>query len=64
MAGVFFNLAGADSTPAREALQRDLSPKLSAYASEIVNNRALFDRIETLWQARDTLGWTPNRPAS
>ncbi|MCL1627623.1 M3 family metallopeptidase [Roseibaca sp. V10] len=56
VAGVFFNLAGADSTPAREALQRELSPKLSAYSSQIVNNRALFDRIETLWQARDTLG--------
>ena len=56
VAGVFFNLAGADSTPAREELQRDLSPKLSAYSSEIVNNRALFDRVETLWQARDTLG--------
>lgn len=56
VAGVFFNLAGADSTPAREALQRELSLKLSAYSSEIVNNRALFDRIETLWQARDSLG--------
>ncbi|NBB97090.1 MAG: peptidase M3 [Alphaproteobacteria bacterium] len=56
VAGVFFNLSSADSTPAREELQRDLSPKLSAYSSEIVNNRALFDRIEALWQARDTLG--------
>ncbi|MCC1480875.1 M3 family metallopeptidase [Roseibaca sp. Y0-43] len=56
VAGVFFNLCSADSTPAREELQRDLSPKLSAYSSEIVNNRALFDRIEMLWAARDTLG--------
>ncbi|TVR47626.1 MAG: M3 family peptidase [Rhodobacteraceae bacterium] len=55
VAGVFFNLAGSDSNPEREALQRDLSPRLSAYASEIVNNRALFDRIEVLWTTRDTL---------
>ncbi len=55
VAGVFFNLAGSDSNPEREALQRDLSPRLSAYASGIVNNRALFDRIEALWTARDTL---------
>lgn len=54
--GVFWNLAGSDSNPAREALQRDLSPKLSAYSSEIINNKALFERIETLWEARDTLG--------
>ena len=54
--GVFYNLAGADSTSAREALQRDLAPKMSAFSSEIINNRALFQRIETLWQERETLG--------
>jgi peptidyl-dipeptidase Dcp len=58
VAGVFFNIAGSDSNPAREALQRDLAPKLSAFSSEITNNRALFQRIDTLWQARDTLGLT------
>jgi peptidyl-dipeptidase Dcp len=58
VAGVFFNLAGADSNPAREALQRDLAPKLSAFASEVTNNRALFTRIDDLWQRRDGLGLT------
>src|SRR3989338_10689925 len=56
VAGVFYNLAGADSTPAREALQRDLAPKMSAFSSEVTNNRALFSRIETLWQGRGGLG--------
>ena len=56
VSGVFYNLAGADSTPAREALQRDLAPKLSAFASEVTNNAGLFGRIEALWQGRDTLG--------
>ncbi len=55
---VFFNLAGTDSNPAREALMRDLSPKLSAYGSEITMNPALFARIEALWLRRDTLGLT------
>jgi len=58
VAGVFFNIAGSDSTPAREALQRDLAPKLSAFSSEITNNRALFGRIDALWQARGTLALT------
>ena len=58
VAGVFFNLSGSDSNATREELQRDLSPKLSAYSSEIVNNRALFDRIEALWTARDGLDLT------
>jgi len=61
VSGVFYNLTGADSTPAREALQSEMAPKLSAYASEITNNRALFGRIEALWQARDTLGLTPEQ---
>ena len=56
VSGVFYNLAGADSTPAREALMRDLAPKLSAFSSEITNNKALFARIEDLWQRRDALG--------
>tara|TARA_R110002096_G_scaffold136122_3_gene288436 strand:- start:381 stop:2399 length:2019 start_codon:yes stop_codon:yes gene_type:complete len=56
VAGVFYNLAGADSTPEREALQRDLAPKMSAFSSEVTNNRRLFARIEELWARRDDLG--------
>jgi peptidyl-dipeptidase Dcp len=55
VSGVFFNLAGADSNDAREALQRDLAPKLSGFASEITNDRRLFGRIEALWAQRDAL---------
>ena len=54
--GVFWNVAGADSNPAREALEVDLAPKLSAYSSELTSNRALFARIEALWRGRDGLG--------
>ncbi|MEZ5913279.1 MAG: M3 family metallopeptidase [Paracoccaceae bacterium] len=61
VAGLFFNLAGADSTPDREALQRDLAPKLSAFSSEIMMNAALFSRVETLWQTRDGLGLNPEQ---
>jgi peptidyl-dipeptidase Dcp len=61
VAGVFFNIAGSDSNPAREALQRELAPKLSAFSSEVTNNRALFQRIETLWQTRASLNLTPEQ---
>lgn len=61
VAGVFYNLAGADSTPAREALMRDLAPKMSAFHSEVTGNTALFARIETLWQARETLALDPEQ---
>ncbi len=53
---VFFTLAGADSNPKRLELQRDFSPKLAAYSSSIYGNKALFARIKTLWDTRDTLG--------
>ncbi len=56
--GVFYNVAGADSNDAREALQREFAPKLSAYGSEISENKALFARVEALWQARETLDLT------
>ncbi len=58
VAGVFYNLAGSDSNPAREEMQRDFAPKLSALSSEISNNSKLFARIDDLWGRRDTLGLT------
>ncbi len=48
VASVFFNIAGADSNPEFEALQRDLSPKLAAYSSELLMNDALFARVAAI----------------
>ena len=55
VAGVFYNLAGADSNDAREALMRDYAPRLSAHSSAIFSNKPLFARIKAVWEARDTL---------
>ncbi len=54
----FYTLAGADTNEARNALQREFSPKLAAYGSEVSMNPKLFARIEALWEARDGLGLT------
>ena len=59
--GVFFTLAGTDTNDARNALQREFSPKLAAYSSEITMNAELFQRIETLWAAKDSLDLTPEQ---
>ncbi len=59
--GAFYGMAGADTNEVRDGLMRDLSPLLSAYASEISSNAALFARIETLWDARESLGLTPEQ---
>ncbi|ETX30108.1 M3 family metallopeptidase [Roseivivax isoporae] len=52
---VFFSLAGAHTNDRRQALQREFSPKLADHSSAIFANRALFDRIRTLWEARADL---------
>ena len=56
--GTFYTVAGADSNPAREALQREFAPKLSAYGSWVTAHAALFERVEYLWNQRDTLDLT------
>jgi peptidyl-dipeptidase Dcp len=53
--GTFFTVAGADSNPAREALQRDFSPKIAAHYAEISANKALYGRVADLWARRETL---------
>jgi len=53
---VFFSVAGADSNPAREALQRDFSAKMAAHFAAISSNKALFARLAELWARRDDLG--------
>ncbi|MEL7012580.1 MAG: M3 family metallopeptidase [Pseudomonadota bacterium] len=55
---VFYTVSGADTNPKRQKLQREFSPKLAAYSSEIYGNKALFERIEEVWNSRDTLDLT------
>ncbi|AHD08553.1 M3 family metallopeptidase [Phaeobacter gallaeciensis] len=55
---VFYSVAGADSNPEREALQRAFSLKLAAHFSAITANKALYARIKSVWDQRDTLDLT------
>ena len=55
---VFFSVAGADSNPTREALQREFSPKLAAHFAEISSNKALFERVAAVWDTRDSVDLT------
>ncbi len=54
----FFTLVSTNANPTLEELQREFSPRLAAYSSEITMNAALFERIDALWQARDTADLT------
>jgi len=58
ISSLFWNKAGAHSNDAIQALERDIAPKMSRHYSKISMNAALFERIDTLWDARDTLALT------
>lgn len=54
----FYAVNGADTNPKREEIARIFSPKLADLSSKIYSNKVLFQRIDTLYQTRDTLGLT------
>ena len=56
VANVFFVLAGADTSDAIEAVEREVSPLLARHGNALYLNRALYARIADLWQRRDGLG--------
>ncbi|UWQ40804.1 M3 family metallopeptidase [Leisingera aquaemixtae] len=56
--GVFFTVAGADSNPKRQELQREFSPKLAAHFSAITANKALYARVKAVWDQRAELDLT------
>ncbi len=53
---VFFNMTSAHTNSDIQALQAELSPMLSAHSDNILLNRNLFARIETLYDKKDELG--------
>ena len=55
---VFYTVAGVDSNETREGLMRTFSPQLAAFSTDITLNGALFDRINALWDSKDSLDLT------
>lgn len=55
VAGVFFVLAGAETSDDIEAVERDISPLLARHNNALYLNRAIYGRIADLYTRRDTL---------
>lgn len=53
---LFFNLTASETSPALQAVERDVAPKLAAHENTILLNEKLFDRIEALHAKRAALG--------
>ncbi|WP_296020469.1 M3 family metallopeptidase [uncultured Agrobacterium sp.] len=58
VSALFWNKAGAHTNPQIQTLEREIAPKMSRHYSRIGMNEALFKRIDTLWEKRETLGLT------
>ncbi|HBN14808.1 MAG TPA: dipeptidyl carboxypeptidase II, partial [Pseudohongiella sp.] len=54
-----FNVAGADTNPDRQQIQREVSPMLSAHDDTIALNSALFARNDSLYQQSNSLNLDP-----
>ena len=55
---MFSNLASSNTNPKLQELQRELSPMLSAHYDKISLNEGLFNRVEAIWQEKESLDLT------
>ena len=53
---LFYNLTSSETSPALQAVEREMAPILAAHDSRVYNNAALFVRVDALFAARDRLG--------
>ena len=61
-AGTLFGIISSTmSDAAAQAVERDMAPVLASFGDQIAQNSALFQRIETVYQARATSNLTPEQ---
>ena len=53
---LFGNLTTSDTSPALQAVERAMAPRLAAHRNAICMHSGLFDRIDALHSRRDSLG--------
>ncbi|MEM1196141.1 MAG: M3 family metallopeptidase [Pseudomonadota bacterium] len=59
VARVFFLYTGTNTNDRLDAINREISPKLSAHSSAITLNPDLFARVKAVYEQRDTLELDP-----
>jgi Zn-dependent oligopeptidase len=55
---IFFNLNSAETNETIQKIAQEVSPKLTELSNDITLNEALFERVKTVYEARETLSLT------
>ncbi|MBM4090892.1 MAG: M3 family metallopeptidase [Planctomycetes bacterium] len=58
---VFSSMESSMTSDALQAVAQKMAPRLSAHRDEILLNQQLFDRINAVYQQRESLGLTPEQ---
>lgn len=53
--------SGNMSTPSFQEVQREMAPRLAAFADKIIQNERLFSRLEAVYKTRESAGLTPEQ---
>jgi len=56
---VFSTLTGAETSDALQAVNKEVSPLLSALRDDVMLDEGLFRRVKSVWEKRDSSGLTP-----
>ncbi len=60
---VFNAITGANTSDALQKIQENVSPKLAAHGDAIYLNDKLYQRVKSIYDRRDALGFTPEQRA-
>ena len=58
---LFFNLTASETSPALQAVERDVAPKLAAHENSILLDEKLFARVDELHEKRSALSLSPEQ---
>ncbi len=62
--GLFYNLTSSETSPALQAVERRLAPRLAAHRSAVSMHAPLFARLEALHREREMLRLSPEQQLS
>jgi Zn-dependent oligopeptidase len=58
LSSIFFNLNSAETCDEMQKIAQEVSPLLTAFSNDIALNEALFKRVKTVYDQKDTLNLT------